>query len=145
MERRDAAAGFAKAKRYAVYAESELSHEDHVQSFSVERLFDDTLTLSSHRQTLEDLREEAEVRSYKELLYEMALEQSFEELRREIEGKNGDGAGTPYDEETEDMTIEEALRVANVELTLERQNQQPLERDGGFDFLTDEQLVQAKD
>lgn len=145
MERRDAADGFAKAKRFAIYAESELSHEDHVQNFSVERLFDENLSLSTHRQSLEELRDEAEVGSYEELLYEMALEESFEDLRKEIEGRDGDGAGKPYNEEMEEITIEEALRLANVELTLERQNQQPLEREGGFDFLTDEKLVQAED
>lgn len=144
MERRDAAAGFAKAKRYAIYAESELSHEDHVQSFSVERLFDDTLVHSTHRQSLEDLRMESRVGSYEELTYEMALEESFQDLRREVVGADGDGAGRPYDEEPEELTIEEALRLANVELTLERQNQQPLEREGGFDFLTDEKLVSAE-
>lgn len=132
MDRRDAAKGFEKARLHAIRAETALSGEGHVRNWSIDRLFEPSEW--SDRETLADLREEESVDSYEQLRYEMAMERLFEELR----------GGDPEESEEDppdDLSVEEALLLANRELADESARRD----DGGFEFLERDALVSARD
>lgn len=80
LERRDAAAGFAKARRYARNAQIGLRHE---RRAAVERSVAELLAadLPSERRTLQDFRREQAVTSYDVLKRDTALEVTFAEIR----------------------------------------------------------------
>ena len=81
LARRDCAAGFAEARDLVSMAEAALSFERPVP------LSDDPVTLfrdgSDSRRTLEELQRETAVNSFERLKYDVAIEDAFEEIRRQ--------------------------------------------------------------
>lgn len=131
LERRDAAKGFEKARMLAIRAETALSGEGHVQNFNIDRLFEPS-RWSSDRETLADLREQAEVESLDQLRYELALEQLFAELKGEVEADPADP-----DLPERDLSPDEALLLAANEFADESAARDA----GGFEFVEEESLA----
>ncbi len=150
LERRDAAAGFAKARRYARNAEVELRHESPTVA---EKSVLELLHAESprDRRSLTELRREATVQSYERLRQDTALELAFSEIRSQA----GDGViDDPHAVEDEEPalgtadpdrtgSVEEALRLASLEVDIRRALQGGREAgaDSEFQFLSSEQLV----
>lgn len=151
LERRDAAAGFAAARRYARNAQLILRPETQppVDGSIAELLATD---LSDERRSLEDLRREAAVGSYDGLKRDTALELAFAEIRSQasdgvIENPNAfdDGDGGPAtnsDGPDSRLDVETALKMASLEVDIRRALQKTRgARESEFKFVTSDQLV----
>lgn len=154
LQRRDCAPGFTEARDLAAAAEAALGHERPLPSRLPAGLFRPS---PRRGRSLAALRREAAVSSYEQLRYDLALEEVFAEIRRQVRAETdeaGAGAraeagtgGTGGAEETgpdadgRDLAPEEALRLAGLEVDIERavMNARPAEAD--FEFLSPDQLV----
>lgn len=161
LERHDAAAGFAKARRYARNAQLSIAPDTPpaVDRSVVELLEAD---LSTDRRSLEDLRQEVAVGSYDGLKRDTALELAFAEIRSQarngvienphaVDDDSGDGVpssnGESHDSAGEvhdqPLDVEDAIRMASLEVDIRRalQKTRAAHRDSEFQFVTSDQLV----
>ncbi|PSP80264.1 hypothetical protein BRC81_03510 [Halobacteriales archaeon QS_1_68_20] len=151
--RRDAAAGFAKARRYARNAEVELRHESPP---AAERSVAELLRADSprERRSLRELRREATVPSYERLRQDTALELAFAEIRSQatdgvIENPHvvdeERAVLDPHDQPTSG-NVEEALQMASLEVEIRQslQNGGETDADSEFQFLSSDQLVSGE-
>lgn len=117
LARRDCADGFREARDSVARAEAALHFERPVpMTGSPESLVGPT---PRRRRSLEDLRRESAADSFEQLRYDVALEEAFAELRRQARGADGNSGATDHGTPA-DLGAEEALRLASLEVDIER-------------------------
>lgn len=163
LARRDCAAGFAKARDLTARAEAALRFERPVPSSNdpAALLPDGSASRSRPRRSLAELRREAAVNSFEQLRYDVALEEAFAELARRARAGAGhsnaadDGANAADDEanatddgaarqfeDPGDLDAEEALRLASLEVDIERSLLgSEADAETGFRFLSSDQVA----
>lgn len=184
LERRDTAAGFARARSLATEADAALGAERPPVRHSLDRLLEPAPP-AGPAVDLVARRREAAVTSFEQLRHDVALEEAFSELR-DLAGAdaspvqsdpNGGGAGTDGDgrprpevdagtatdagevpdagevadasegpDAAEELSAERALQLAGVEVAIARREGGPdRRRDAGFEFVSPESLVAARE
>lgn len=142
LERRDCADGFREARDTVARAEAALRFERPVpMRGSPESLVGPE---PRRRRSLEDLRRETAVNSFEQLRYDVAIEEAFAELRRQARGADRRPEDAPAEDGAPaDVGVEEALRLASLEVDIERALLQAPDSpaDTEFRFLSPDQLA----
>lgn len=140
LERRDTAAGFVQARELVAYAEAGLRSERPVPlTGSPEELVRSERD-PEPRQTLQDLRSEVAVNSYEQLRYDVNLDDTFQELHRQL--NDDEIEHEPADDG--ELDVDDALEMASLEMDIER-SLQGEERDSEFEFVDDEELADGEE
>lgn len=135
LERRDTAAGFVQARELVSYAEAGLRRERPVPLTGSPLELVQSEPEPERRQTLQELRAEAAVNSFDQLQYDVELQDTFDEMYRQVNA--GEIDHEPADDG--DLDPDAALELASLEMDIERTIQRP-DDDSAFEFVEGEEL-----
>lgn len=136
LERRDTAAGFVQARELVSYAQAGLRRERPVPLTGSPLELVQSEPERETRRTLQELRADTAVNSFEQLRYDVELEDTFRELQRQVTTGEIDHESA----DDGDLDPEAALRLASLEMDIERSLQRSGD-DSEFEFVADDDLA----